>query len=87
MKFNDIIDETLNNNLGDQDTFEKDFRVIASLIENQPNKKKDPHSSNNFSFAINLNKIIAEYKTNYESFSTKINKFLADSDAQLNSLL
>lgn len=39
MKFNEIIDSTLNNNLGDQDSFEKDFKVIASLIESKDVKK------------------------------------------------
>lgn len=33
MKFNEIIDSTLKNNLGDQDSFEKDFKVIASLVK------------------------------------------------------
>lgn len=80
MKFNEIIDSTLKNNLGDQETFEKDFKIIASLIESRDqNKEENPLHSKLFSFSINLNQIIQDYQLNYQSFSTKINQFLVDS--------
>ena len=59
MKFNEIIDATLKNNLGDQETFEKDFKLIASLIETKDqNKETNPLHSKLFLFSINLNKIV-----------------------------
>lgn len=32
MKFNEIIDDTINNNVKEQQSFEKDFRILAGLV-------------------------------------------------------
>ena len=76
MKFNEIIDSALNSDLRDQDVFEKDFRVIASLIENKKESKNDGSGiTNSFIFSVNLDKIIDEYEQSYQSFNTKLSKF------------
>ena len=67
MKFNEIIDSALNSDLRDQDVFEKDFRVIASLIENKKESKNDGSGiTNSFIFSVNLDKIIEEYEQSYQ---------------------
>lgn len=59
MKFNDIIDSALSNDLSDQDVFEKDFRVIASLIQKEKESRNDGSSIiNSFIFSVNLDKIV-----------------------------
>lgn len=89
MKFNELIDSTLNNTLVDQESFEKDFRVIASSIESINDNKKDAGSShvNSFFFAFNLGKIIEEYEQSYHSFSSKIKKFSDESVLTMDNLL
>ena len=32
MKFNEIIEETINNNVKEQQSFEKDFKILAGLV-------------------------------------------------------
>ncbi len=86
MKFNEIIEQTINNKVKDQETFEKDFKVIASLIENNKSTLNG-RTNDNLKFSINLKKIVEDYSENYKSFSQKINKFLEDSQVSLDKLL
>ena len=84
MKFNEIIDETINNNVKEQQSFENDFRILAGLVTGE---KKTEGVMGNISFDINLKKVIDEYEKSYKSFSQKINFFLESSQLITNDLL
>ena len=87
MKFNDIIDSALSNDIQDQDSFERDFKVIAASVESRKPEKNDfQMQAQSFYFSANLDKIVEEYQREYDNFSRNLVKFCKDSMSSLDML-
>lgn len=74
MKFNQIVEEILSNKVSDQEKFEKDYCIIASLVHNS--KSKEGKTIYNLAIECNLKDIMTDYEEKLNSFSNKTQKFL-----------
>ena len=62
MRFNEIIQSAINNDLSDQNSFEKDFKLIAGSVQVKENSNIENGSkANDLYFHANLDKIVREY--------------------------
>jgi hypothetical protein len=88
MRFNDIIESTINNDFSDQISFERDFKLIAGSVEvTNDTKNQIGQKKNDLYFNASLDKIVIDYQTSYKEFNLNLNKFLLDSAKSLDNLM
>lgn len=74
MRFNEIIESAIGNNLSNQGSFEKDFKLIAASVDvKNDNNASEPKTSSLY-FHAGLDKIVGDYEASYKVY----NKNLAD---------
>ena len=88
MRFNEIIESTINNDFSDQISFERDFKLIAGSVEVRNDTKNEiGHKKNDLYFNASLDKIVTDYQTSYKEFNLNLNKFFLDSAKSLDNLM
>jgi hypothetical protein len=88
MRFNEIIESTINNDFSDQISFERDFKLIAGSVEvRNDTKNQIGQKKNDLYFNASLDKIVTDYQTSYKEFNLYLNKFFLDSAKSLDNLM